>query len=92
MKTVTLTIQHGVGLHARPAARFVRTAKGFESNIRIRNLTRDGDEVDAKSLVKVLKIAAAQNHEVSVSAEGADEEQAIEAIETFIKDVPENER
>ncbi len=89
---MTLTVQHAVGLHARPAARFVKLAKTFASSIRIKNVTRDGDEVDAKSLVKVIKIAAAQNHEILLTVEGDDEEAAVAAIESFIREVPEEER
>lgn len=91
MKEVKATIKHAVGLHARPAARFVKLAKGFESQIRITNLSRESDEVDAKSLVKVIKIAAAQDHEVHVTAEGPDEADAIAALEEFLTQVPEEE-
>ncbi len=92
MTSTTLTVQHAVGLHARPASRFVKLAKSFVSTIRVRNITRDGEEVDAKSLVKVIKIAAAQNHEIAVSADGEDEDAAIAAMEAFIREVPEEER
>ncbi len=92
MTSTTLTVQHAVGLHARPASRFVKLAKSFVSTIRVRNITRAGEEVDAKSLVKVIKIAAAQNHEIAVTADGGDEEAAIAAIEAFIREVPEEER
>jgi phosphocarrier protein FPr len=88
----TFTIKHGVGLHARPAAKFVKLAKGFESSIRVRNLTRDGDEVDAKSLVKVIKIAAAQNHDVLLSADGPDEQKAMDSLTDFLTNVPEEEQ
>jgi phosphotransferase system HPr (HPr) family protein len=88
----TFTVKHGVGLHARPAAKFVKLAKEFESGIRVRNLTRDGEEVDAKSLVKVIKIAAAQHHEIHVSAEGPDEEVAMKALSEFLTNVPEEEQ
>ena len=92
MKEFDATIKHAVGLHARPAARFVKIAKGFESTIRITNNSRGSDEVDAKSLVKVIKIAAAQNHEVHIRAEGSDEEEAAKALEEFLTQVPEEEQ
>lgn len=88
----TFTVKHGVGLHARPAAKFVKLAKKFDSSIRLRNLTRDGEEVDAKSLVKVIKAAAAQHHEIRVSIDGPDEEEAIKALTDFLINVPEEEQ
>ncbi len=88
----TFTIKHGVGLHARPAAKFVKLAKGFDSTIRVRNVTREGDEVDAKSLVKVIKIAAAQHHDVLVTVEGPDETDAMAALSSFLTEVPEEEQ
>ena len=78
------TIEFAVGLHARPAGRFVKLAKEFESAIRIRNLTRDGEEVDAKSLVKVIKIACARNHKVDIHFSGADEQAARDAVRAFL--------
>ena len=73
-----------VGLHARPAGKFVKLAKSFASEIRIRNLTRDGEEVDAKSLVKVMKIACAQDHEIELSFDGPDETDAQKSLTEFM--------
>ena len=88
----SFTIKHAVGLHARPAARFVKLAKSFTSNISVRNVTRDGAVVDAKSLVKVIKIAAAQHQEVEITVDGDDEADAMTAIAAFLEDVPEAEQ
>ena len=79
------TIAFAVGLHARPAGRFVKLAKGFESAIRIRNLTRDSEAVDAKSLLKVIKIACARHHTVELSFDGSDEAAAHDAIQQFLQ-------
>ena len=92
MKEFDATIKHAVGLHARPAARFVKIAKGFDSEIHITNTSRESDEVNAKSLVKVIKIAAAQNHEVHIRAEGSDEDEAAKALEEFLTKVSEEEQ
>jgi phosphotransferase system HPr (HPr) family protein len=88
----TFSVKHGVGLHARPAARFVKLAKSFESSIRVTNTTRGGEDVDAKSLIKVIKMAAAQNHEVHLSADGPDEKEAMQALADFLTNVPEEEQ
>ncbi|WP_292252592.1 HPr family phosphocarrier protein, partial [Mesorhizobium sp.] len=66
------------GLHARPATRFVKLAKGFESDV---ELIKDGKAVSAKSSVKLMLLAVKENQEVTVRANGAD---AIEAIEALI--------
>lgn len=66
------------GLHARPATRLVKLAKGFESDV---ELVKDGKAVSAKSSVKLMLLAVKENQEVTVRANGAD---AIEAIEALI--------
>ncbi|MBZ9766469.1 phosphoenolpyruvate--protein phosphotransferase [Mesorhizobium sp. CA6] len=66
------------GLHARPATRFVKLAKGFESDV---ELVKNGKAVSAKSSVKLMLLAVKENQEVTVRANGAD---AIEAIEALI--------
>lgn len=85
MQELTLTIRHKVGLHARPAAKFVKAAKGFSSRISITNLTRNSKTVDAKSLVSLVKIAVACDHTVKLEIEGEDEEQAAEVLREFIE-------
>ncbi|PRD42743.1 phosphoenolpyruvate--protein phosphotransferase [Phyllobacterium phragmitis] len=66
------------GLHARPATRFVKLAKSFESNI---DLVKGEKSVSAKSSVKLMLLGVKENDEVIVRAEGAD---AIEAVEALI--------
>ena len=89
MKQATITVTNDVGLHARPAATFVKKAAGFESDITIANVTRSSDPVNAKSVVSVFKAAVAQNHEVQLSAEGPDEEEAIAALVELIESLSE---
>ncbi len=84
MITATHTVLFAVGLHARPAGKFVKLAKSFDATIRIRNLTRDGEQVDAKSLVKVMKIACAQDHQVELTLDGPDEQKAADALGEFL--------
>jgi phosphotransferase system HPr (HPr) family protein len=80
VKSVELEIRNPSGLHARPAALFVRTAGAQKARIRVRNLTRESGEVDAKSLLSVLGLGVSSGHRIEVSAEGDDEESAIAAI------------
>lgn len=72
-------ITNRLGLHARAAARLVRTANLFQSLLRVERL--DGSaKADAKSILSVLMLAASRGTELRLTAEGADEGEAIEAL------------
>ena len=86
----TIVIPYPIGLHARPAGKFVRLLKGFESEITIRNISRNGEMVNAKSLVKVVKIACVHNHEAEICFNGVDEKEASEAVDKFLT-IPQEE-
>jgi len=79
-KTVsrTVTVCNPEGLHARPADLLVRTANRFESKIWI---GRGGEQVDCKSILSLLTLGAAEGTELSLLAEGADADAAVESIE-----------
>ena len=77
----TMDIVNKLGLHARAAAKLIDLASGFESRIRIR---RDGREADAKSIMKVMMLAASRGTSIEVVAQGADAEEAVEAIERLV--------
>ncbi len=72
-----------LGLHARAAAKLVHLAATFESDIW---LLRDDEEVDAKSILGILLLAAAQGHEVRVRCDGRDESEALAALTDLIGD------
>ncbi len=81
-----LTITNPVGLHARPAALFVRTAAGFQSTIRLRNLSRDPSrEADAKSILSLMTLGVEHGHEILVQAEGPDEDAAVAALRNLVE-------
>lgn len=77
----TAEIVNRLGLHARAAAKLVHTAGAFESQI---TLAKDGEEVDAKSILGILLMAAAQGSEVVVRSEGPDEQAAMDAVLALI--------
>lgn len=81
VQKITLTIRHEVGLHARPAALFVKTANRFTSQIVVE---KDEQEVNAKSILSVLTLGAGQGAVVTVRAEGEDEVEAIEALRELV--------
>jgi phosphotransferase system HPr (HPr) family protein len=80
MAEATIVVEHEVGLHARPASAFVKAAQAFDSTITITNLTRGSEPADAKSLVQIFKAAVGPGHEMRITAEGSDEDAAVEAL------------
>lgn len=76
-----VTIINPTGLHARPAALFVKAASGFKSAIRV---IFDGREADAKSILGVMTLGIKQNSQVTLRAEGEDAENAIETLAALI--------
>ncbi len=80
METLEITVINKVGLHARPAAAFVKRAQGYKSQVSIENLTKKTEAVNAKSFVKLLSIAVDRDNLIRITAEGEDELQAIESL------------
>jgi len=76
-----MTIVNKLGLHARAAAKLIDLASGFESRIRI---FRDEREADAKSIMKVMMLAASKGKSIEVVAQGADATEAVDAIERLV--------
>jgi phosphocarrier protein len=70
-----------LGLHARAAARFVQLAGRFESRILV---TRDSYEVDGKSILGILMLAATQGTRLRLSAEGRDAKEALDSLVQFV--------
>jgi phosphocarrier protein HPr len=76
----TLLIKTRLGLHARAAAKLVRVASGFQSQVQLRRVD-GGMSADAKSILSVLMLAASCGTELQASADGIDEEAALDAID-----------
>jgi phosphotransferase system HPr (HPr) family protein len=85
MAEATIKVKHKVGLHARPAAMFVQTAAKFSSGIKVKNLTTNGNFVDAKSIIMVLTLGVMKDHEVVIQTEGADADAALGALRALIE-------
>jgi len=81
MAETTITIRHKVGLHARPAASFVQTAKQFKSDIQVIHGER---EANGKSILGVLTLGANQGAVITIRAEGEDADQALEALAALV--------
>lgn len=82
MKEFKYIITDPDGIHARPAGEFIKAAKEFKSAIKI---SVNGKSADAKKIFGVMGLAAKQGHEVIITAEGPDEDQAVSALEMFMK-------
>jgi phosphocarrier protein len=83
MKEFKYTVTDELGIHARPAGLLAKKAAGFESKVTI----AAGDkEVDSKRVLGVMGLGAKKGMEVVIKADGADEDAAIEALNSFMKE------
>ncbi|MFQ5739632.1 MAG: HPr family phosphocarrier protein [Acidobacteriota bacterium] len=78
-------IQNELGLHARAAARLVRLASRFSSSVSL-SRTHLQQQIDGKSILGLLLLAAAQGTELRIRVDGLDEEQAMESIVSLIEE------
>ena len=77
-----ITIQNKHGLHARPAAQFVKIAGKFTSDIKV---VKDGLEVNGKSIMGIMMLAAEPGSEITIIIAGEDEQDAMNAIKELIE-------
>ena len=77
-----VTIQNNVGLHARPATFFIQKANSYKSSIWVE---REDRKVNAKSLLGVLSLGIVKDMTVTVIADGADEEEAVDGLKVLIE-------
>lgn len=81
MITKQLTVLNKLGIHARPAAQFVRIASKFKSGV---NVEKDGENVDGKSIMGLMMLAVGWGAVINVSVEGEDETEAMKALEDLV--------
>lgn len=77
------TIVNKLGLHARAATKFANTANQFASRI---NVACNGKNVDGKSIMSLMLLAAAKGTQIELHAEGEDQDQALDALLALIAD------
>jgi len=85
MIRTTLRIKSELGLHARAAAKLVKIASRFESDIKLLRLNGD-IQADAKSILGILLLAASKGTELELVIDGKDEEAATEALVELVED------
>ena len=77
-----VTVVNQLGMHARAAAKFVHVASRYESRIIV---SRQGREMDGKSIMGILLLAAARGTIVTIAADGADEQAAVNALAALVE-------
>ena len=82
MPEITLTVHNKVGLHARPAALFVQTAKQFNCDVKV---THGEKEANAKSILSVLALGVEQGAVITISTEGEGADQALAALKALVE-------
>jgi len=80
--TKDIVIRNRAGIHARPASQLVQLANKFSSSITIE---KDSEKINAKSIMGIIALGATYNSVLRVSAHGADEQEAVSAIEKLFE-------
>lgn len=78
-------ITNRLGLHARPAMTFVDLAGSFKSSVTVRRADGTGEDVDGKSIMQMMMLAATQGTELEILAEGSDAAKAVEKLVKLVK-------
>jgi phosphocarrier protein HPr len=82
MTSRAVTVVNQLGMHARAAAKFVHLAARYEAHVRV---ARDQREIDGKSIMGILLLAAARGSTITISADGTDEHAAVEALSALVR-------
>ena len=82
MTSQSVVVVNQLGMHARAAAKFVHLASRFESQVKV---ARDAREMDGKSIMGLLLLAAARGTSITITAHGADEADAIAALSALVQ-------
>ena len=81
MITRSVVVVNQLGMHARAAARFVHLASRFQAQVRV---TRQGREMDGKSIMGILLLAASRGSTITIAVDGHDEEAAMDALTALV--------
>ena len=81
---IEVDVHNPSGLHARPAAAFVKAAAAFRSEVRVANVTTGSPEVSARSILSVLGLGVSSGHRIRLHADGADEADAVRSLAELV--------
>ena len=82
MTSQAVTVVNQLGMHARAAAKFVHLAARFDAKVKV---ARDRREMDGKSIMGILLLAAARGSTITISADGSDERDAVDALVALVR-------
>ncbi|HJZ71401.1 MAG TPA: HPr family phosphocarrier protein [Vicinamibacterales bacterium] len=82
MTSQAVIVVNQLGVHARAAAKFVHLAARFDAKVKV---ARDRREMDGKSIMGILLLAAARGSTITISADGADERDAVDALVALVR-------
>jgi phosphocarrier protein HPr len=82
MTSQAVTVVNQLGMHARAAAKFVHLATRYEARVKV---ARDAREIDGKSIMGILLLAAARGSTITISADGQDERGAVDALVALVQ-------
>ena len=82
MTEATMTIENKTGIHARPASIFVQTATKFKSKVQIK---AKGKSIDAKSILMIMSMGLVKGTEITITADGPDEAEAVKALQDLVE-------
>lgn len=82
MKEIVVEIKNEAGLHARPSSLFVQVAGEYDANVTV---VSDGEEVNGKSIMGLMLLAAEQGRQLKLIADGPQEEEVLEALKRLVE-------
>lgn len=82
MYSKDVNVENNTGMHARPASMFVTEAIKYKSNVTV---TKNFKEANAKSIISILSLGVSKGDNITISAEGPDEGQAVSALFNLVK-------
>jgi phosphotransferase system HPr (HPr) family protein len=82
MKSLAITVKNETGLHSRPADLFVRTSKLYESAIEV---FKGEKKANAKTIIKLLLLNVCENDQITIYADGPDEDEALHDLKTLVE-------
>ncbi len=82
MKEIVVEIKNEAGLHARPSSLFVQVAGEYDANVTV---VSDGEEVNGKSIMGLMLLAAEQGRQLKLIADGPQEEEVLEALRVLVE-------